>query len=49
MPSDLIHLDGVAYSASIDGQYVPCSTQTAIFKTPERTNIKRGVTINTNS
>lgn len=49
LPSDLIHLDGVAYSASIDGQYVPCSTQTAIFKTPQKTNIKHGVVINTNS
>ena len=34
LPSDLVHLDGVAYSNSKDGAYVPCSTQTSIFKSP---------------
>ena len=38
LPSDLVHLDGVAFSATLTGQYVPCSTQTGTFKSPLKGN-----------
>lgn len=40
LPSDLVHLDGVAYSTSENGPWVPCSTQTSIFKKQNTTQSK---------
>lgn len=45
LPSDLVHLDGVAYSNSKDGVYVPCSTQTSIFKSPSVHNNQHKVVV----
>ena len=38
LPSDLVHLDGVAFSTTLTGPYSPCSTQTGIFKSPLKGN-----------
>ena len=35
LPSDLVHLDGVAYSNSEHGPWVPMSTRTGIFREPK--------------
>lgn len=45
LPSDLVHLDGVAYSNSKDGVWVPCSTQTSIFKSPSVHNNQHKVVV----
>lgn len=45
LPSDLVHLDCVAYSNSKDGVYVPCSTQTSIFKSPSVHNKQNKVVV----
>ena len=42
IPEDLVHLDGVAYSQSEKGPWIAMSTQTGVFKEPER---KMGVEI----
>ena len=34
LPSDLVHLDGVAYSNSERGPWVPMSTMTGVFREP---------------
>ena len=36
IPSDMVILDGVAYSQKITGPWIPMSTTTAIFKEPKR-------------
>lgn len=40
LPSDLVHLDGVAFSTSKTGPWIPCNTQTAIFKQPYNNTVK---------
>ena len=40
LPPDLEHLDGIAFSQSENGPWIPCSTQTSIFKSPHRYNEK---------
>lgn len=41
LPSDLVVLDGVAFSESLDGPWVPMTTSTSIFREPNRAKTKR--------
>lgn len=45
LPSDLVHLDGIAYSDQKDGVWVPCSRQTSIFKSPNVHNNQHEVAV----
>lgn len=40
IPLDLIQLDGVAYSESENGPWIPMNTNTAIFREPKRINVR---------
>jgi hypothetical protein len=43
MPSDLVSLDGVAYSDTPTGPWVPASRKTGVFKEPKRRPMPEGM------
>ena len=47
LPSDLVHLDGVAYSNNPKGPWTPMQPTTSIFREPKKKYDRRGVLIQT--